>query len=166
MSNYELAQLNIGVFRAPIDSPIMAEFVANLDRINALAEGSPGFVWRLQTQDGNATAIRPFEDENTAVNLSVWSDVAALNQYVFRSAHTEIMRRRGEWFERMREAYMVLWWVRKGHRPDVAEAIAKLEILRANGPTANAFTFRQAFPAPDTAAARPAVDFGDACPAT
>ena len=106
MSTHELAQLNIGSFRAPIDSPEMAEFVANLDRINALAEQSPGFVWRLQTDEGNATAIRPFPDQdNVAVNLSVWSDVDALNRFVFRSAHVEIMRRRREWFERMGEAF-------------------------------------------------------------
>ena len=166
MSTHELAQLNIGIFRAPIDSPEMAEFVANLDRINALAEQSPGFVWRLQTEEGNATAIRPFPDQdNVAVNLSVWSDVEALNQFVFRSAHVEIMRRRREWFERMGEAYMVLWWVRAGHRPSVTEAIAKLEQLRAAGPTPAAFTFRHAFPPPD-APVEACEDFGDTCPAT
>jgi len=166
MATHELAQLNIGIFRAPIDSPEMAEFVANLDRINALAEQSPGFVWRLQTEEGNATAIRPFPDQdNVAVNLSVWSDVEALNQFVFRSAHVEIMRRRREWFERMGEAYMVLWWVRKGHKPSIAEAITRLEILRARGPTAETFTFRQAFPPPD-APGEACEDFGDTCPAT
>ena len=167
MSAHELAQLNIGIFRAPIDSPEMAEFVANLDRINALAEASPGFVWRLQTEDGNATAIRPFPDQdNVAVNLSVWTDVDALNRFVFRSAHVEIMRRRREWFERMGEAYMVLWWVRAGHRPSVAEAIGRLEQLRAAGPTPVAFTFRQAFPPPDANVDAGVEDFGDACPAT
>ncbi|MEP6938842.1 MAG: DUF3291 domain-containing protein [Rudaea sp.] len=167
MSVHELAQLNIGIFRAPIDSPEMAEFVANLDRINALAEASPGFVWRLQTEEGNATAIRPFPDrDNVAINLSVWSDVHALNCFVFRSAHVEVMRRRGEWFERMGEAYMVLWWVRAGHRPSVGEAIAKLALLRANGPTRDAFTFRQAFASPDAATQAGFENFGDTCPAT
>ena len=167
MSTHELAQLNIGIFRAPIDSPEMAEFVANLDRINALAEQSPGFVWRLQTDEGNATAIRPFPDQdNVAINLSVWSDVDALNRFVFRSAHVEIMRRRREWFERMGEAYMVLWWIRAGHRPSVAEAIAKLEQLRAAGPTPAAFTFRHAFPPPGASTENESADFGDACPAT
>ena len=167
MAIHELAQLNIGIFRAPIDSPEMAEFVANLDRINALAEQSPGFVWRLQTEEGNATAIRPFPDQdNVAVNLSVWSDVDALNRFVFRSGHVEIMRRRREWFERTGEAYMVLWWIRAGHRPSVAEAIAKLEQLRAAGPTPAAFTFRNAFPPPDATTENESADFGDACPAT
>jgi hypothetical protein len=166
MSAYELAQLNIGVIKGPMDSPVMADFVANLDRINALAERSPGFVWRLQTEEGNATAIRPFEDENIAVNMSVWRDVESLNKYVYSSAHVEIMRRRREWFERMQEAFLVLWWVPHGHRPTVVEAIAKLEVLRSKGPTAEAFTFRQAFPAPNAAPSQPPVTFGDECPAT
>jgi hypothetical protein len=166
MSNYELAQLNIGIIRGPMDSPVMADFAANLERINSLAERSPGFVWRLQTEEGNATAIRPFEDENMLVNMSVWRDVESLNTYVYSSAHVEVMRRRREWFERMNEAFLVLWWVPKGDRPSVAEAIAKLEILRREGPTTEAFTFRKAFPPPDAAQTRPPVTFGDECPAT
>jgi hypothetical protein len=165
MSAYELAQLNIGVFRGPIDSPVMAEFVANLDRINALADGAPGFVWRLQTEEGNATAIRPFDDENMAVNMSVWSDIESLSAFVYRSQHVEIMRRRREWFERMTEAFLVLWWVPRDHRPTVDEAIGRLEHLRAHGPSAQAFTFRQAFPAPDAPQrGRPAA-YGSECPA-
>ena len=145
---HELAQLNIGVIRAPMDSPVMAEFANNLDRINALAEASPGFVWRLQTEDGNATAIRPFEDENLLVNMSVWRDVESLKAYVYGSAHVQFMRRRREWFEFMKEAYLVLWWVPRGHRPAIAEAIAKLELLKAQGPGPEAFTFAQPFPPP------------------
>src|SRR5580692_463396 len=148
VSNYELAQLNIGIIRGPMDSPVMTQFAANLQRINAVAEASPGFVWRLQTEAGDATAIRPFENENMLLNMSVWRDVESLNRYVYSSAHMEIMRRRKEWFERMREAFLVLWWVPAGHRPSVAEAVGKLEMLRSKGPTAEAFTFRQAFPPP------------------
>ena len=166
MASYELAQLNIGIFRGPIDSPLMAEFVANLDRINALAERTPGFVWRLQTEEGNATAIRPYpEDENMAVNMSVWKDVDALRRFVFQSAHIEIMRRRHEWFVKMDKAFLVLWWVPQGHRPSIEEAKAKLELLRRNGPSAAAFTFRQAYPPPDAEQAKPTA-FGDECPAT
>lgn len=165
MSACELAQLNIGIIKGPMDSPVMAEFAANLERINALAERSPGFVWRLQTDAGNATAIRPFEDENMLVNMSVWRDVESLNKYVYNSAHVELMRRRREWFERMNEAFLVLWWVPKGHRPSIAEAIAKLELLRAKGPSPEAFTFRQAFAPPDAAQTQPPVSFGDECPA-
>jgi hypothetical protein len=148
VSTYELAQLNIAAMKAPLESPPMADFVANLDRIHALAESSPGFVWRFQTAEGDATAVRPLGDD-TLINLSVWRDVESLGDYVYKSAHVEIMRRRKEWFERVREAVIVLWWVPKGHRPSETEALAKLELLRARGPSAEAFTFRHPFPAPD-----------------
>jgi len=134
--------------REPLESPGMADFVANLERINALAEGSPGFVWRLKTDDGDATALRPLGDD-MLVNLSVWNDVESLNHYVYKTAHVEILRRRKEWFERMDMPSYVLWWVPKGHRPDVVEAIARLEALRTNGPTPQAFSFREGFAAPD-----------------
>ncbi len=165
MSAYELAQLNIGIIKGPMDSPVMAEFAGGLERINALADRSPGFLWRLQTEQGDATSIRPFDNENLLLNMSVWRDVESLNRYVYNSAHLELMRRRREWFERMPDAYMVLWWVPAGHRPSIAEAIAKLEGLRANGPTRDAFTFRQAFPPPDAKAPSP-ITYGDECPAT
>ena len=164
MSQYELAQLNIAVMKEPLDSPVVADFVANLDRINALAEQSPGFLWRLQTPEGDATALRPLGD-NTIVNMSVWRDVASLNDYVYRSAHVEIMRRRKEWFERVREAPVVLWWVRRGHRPTIIEAIEKLTLLRERGPSADAFTFRHAFAAPDSQP-NSLTAFNDECPAT
>ncbi len=163
MSGHELAQLNIARMVAPLESPAMKDFVDNLDRINALAEASPGFVWRLQSDEGDATAIRPFGEEYL-VNLSVWESVASLHEFVYRTAHTEIMRRRKEWFGRMREAYTVLWWVPAGHRPTTAEAKAKLQLLRDNGPTEDAFTFRAAYPKPG-ASASPAA-FDDTCPAT
>jgi hypothetical protein len=150
VSRHELAQLNIAIMKEPLQSPGMADFVANLDRINALAESSPGFLWRLKTDDGNATALRPL-GESTLVNMSVWRDLHSLNAYVYASAHAEIMRRRREWFERMGQAYVVLWWIPEGHRPSIAEALAKLDALRKNGPTAEAFTFRNAFPPPDAA---------------
>jgi hypothetical protein len=165
MSTYELAQLNIALMKEPLESPGMADFVANLDRINALAESWPGFVWRLKTEEGNATVLRPLGSD-TLVNMSVWEDVESLNKYVYQSAHVEIMRRRKEWFERMREAWAVLWWVPRGHRPTVSEALAKLELLRAKGPTEAAFTFRRAFPPPDAAQPSTPFEFGDECPAT
>ena len=165
MSRYELAQLNVAIMKEPLEAPGMADFVANLDRINALAEASAGFVWRLQTEEGDATALRPM-GENTLVNMSVWRDVASLNDFVYRSAHVEIMRRRKEWFERMSDAYVVLWWVPKGHRPSIDEALSKLALLRNKGATAEAFTFRQAFDAPDAEEPRAPFAFGDACPVT
>lgn len=166
MSRYELAQLNIGIIKGPMDSPVMADFAAGLARINAVADRSPGFVWRLQTEEGDATSIRPFENDNLLVNMSVWRDVESLQEYVYASAHVDLMRRRRQWFERMPDAFLVLWWVPAGHRPSVAEAIAKLEVLKAHGPTAEAFTFRQAFTPPDAVKTQTPVAFGDACPAT
>jgi hypothetical protein len=121
--------------------------MANLDRINALAEASPGFVWRLQTEEGNATSLRPF-DEQTLVNMSVWEDLESLRAYVYRSDHAGFLRRRGEWFQHLVEAYTVLWWVPRGHRPTTDEAGQKLAHLRREGPGPEAFTFRRAFPPP------------------
>lgn len=166
MSAYELAQLNIGIIKGPMDSLVMSDFAASLERINALAERSRGFVWRLQSEEGDATSIRPYENPNVLVNMSVWCDVESLHEYVYSSAHVEVMRRRREWFERMPDAFLVLWWVPKGHRPNVAEAMAKLEILRSKGPTGEAFTFRKSFPPPDAARSQPAATFGGECPAT
>lgn len=147
MAQHELAQLNIGTMLAPIDSPVMKEFVDNLDRINALAERSPGFVWRLKDDDGDATAIRPFGEE-ILVNMSVWKDVESLHEYVYKTAHAEIMRRRKEWFSRMKDPFTVLWWVPAGHRPTTDEAKQRLDLLRAEGPSPDAFTFREAFDPP------------------
>ena len=164
MAGHELAQLNVAVMKEPLESPSLADFVANLDRINALAETSPGFVWRLQSDDGDATAFRPLGDM-TLVNMSVWKDVESLNRYVYKSAHAEIMRRRNEWFEKMKEAFVVLWWVPAGHRPGIEEAVAKLEHLRAHGPTEAAFTFRKAFPPPGVENRTAPFSLGDECPA-
>jgi hypothetical protein len=147
MPTYELAQLNIAQMKLPLEAPEMADFVANLDRINALAERAPGFVWRLKDDDGNATALRPF-GANTLVNMSVWASLEQLSDYVYKSAHVDIMKRRKEWFERMQDAYTVLWWVPEGHRPDEQEAMHRLLTLRSLGPTAQAFGFKQAFEAP------------------
>jgi hypothetical protein len=131
----------------------MADFVALLDPVNALADRSPGFVWRLQTEDGDATAVRGFGDDRLIVNMSVWESVDALAAFVYRGGHVEVMRRRREWFERMR-MFMCLWWIPAGHRPTVAEAEERLADLEARGPTPRAFTFRDRFPAPGAAGAR------------
>ncbi|MGH9009982.1 MAG: DUF3291 domain-containing protein [Acidimicrobiia bacterium] len=146
---WHLAQLNIGRLRAEVDDPATAEFMANLEPINALAEATPGFVWRLQTDEGNATAIRAFEDDPLMVlNLSVWESIESLADFAYRSAHTPFLRRRGEWFERLGEAYLVLWWIPAGTVPTVDEALARLDHLRTVDPSPEAFTFRQPFPRP------------------
>ncbi|WP_219414545.1 DUF3291 domain-containing protein [Pseudonocardia nigra] len=146
-----LAQLNISLPVAPLTSPRLARFVAALEPVNALADAAPGFVWRLQTEDGDATAIRGFGDDRLIINMSVWTSIEALGDFVFQGLHREILARRREWFPRMREASQVLWWVPEGHRPTVAEAEVRLDHLRVHGPSAFAFTFRSPFPAPDAA---------------
>lgn len=148
MSAYHLAQLNIALMKAPLESPEMADFVANLERINALAEAAPGYVWRLQDEAGDATAIRPFGDD-VLVNMSVWQDVQSLSDYVYKSAHAEMLKRRREWFARVEQMHQVLWWVPAGHRPGVVEAAERLAYLREHGATAQAFTFRQPFSRPE-----------------
>ncbi len=150
--HYHLAQLNIATMREPLDSPLMADFVANLERINSLAESSPGFVWRLKDEHGAATTIRPFGD-NVLVNMSVWESIEMLHAFAFRSAHKEIMQRRREWFERMGEAYAVLWWVPVNHAPSVEEAAERLAHLREHGPTPRAFVFSKTFSPPGEDAA-------------
>jgi hypothetical protein len=152
MPTYHLAQLNIGRLVAPTDDPRVAEFMDNLAKINALADNSPGFVWRLVSEDeaAGATTIRPFDDPDMLVNMSVWETVEALFQYVYYTEHTEFFRRRALWFERMSTPHMVLWWVPAGHIPTVEEAKERLEHLTAHGPTAHAFTFKQRFPEPSS----------------
>ena len=152
MGNWHLAQVNIAVLRAPIDSPQLADFVERLDPVNALAEGSAGFVWRLQTEDGDATAIRAFDDDRIIVNLTVWESVEALGEFVFRSGgHLDVLRRRREWFEKMATAYVAMWWIPAGTIPTVDEAKRRLETLDRLGPTQDAFTFSEQFTAPGSA---------------
>jgi heme-degrading monooxygenase HmoA len=148
---WQLAQLNIALPHEPLDAPRLADFVAALAPINALADAAPGFIWRMQTEDGDATAVRPFDDERLIVNLSVWESIHALADFVYGSEHLAVMRRRREWFTPLSEAYTVLWWVPSGHRPDVDEAAERLELVRTRGPSPLAFTFRTACPAPDAA---------------
>ncbi|HEU0184190.1 MAG TPA: DUF3291 domain-containing protein [Blastocatellia bacterium] len=145
MLNYHLAQINIGRALAPIEDPLMAEFVARLDEINALAERSPGFVWRLQTESGNATYIRPYEDDRVMVNMSVWESVEHLKEYVYRTEHAEVMRGRGQWFEKFDGPYMALWWVEAGHIPTVEEAKERLDHLRKHGESEFAFSFKRVY---------------------
>lgn len=145
--NYQLAQLNIARLQAPIDSPQLKDFVDNLDRINALAESAPGFVWRLMDDVRHPSAISIF-DEDCIVNMSVWESIEVLRQYVYFTAHKDIMRRKQEWFTTMSEAHQVLWWVPAGYRPTKLEARQRLDRLRQSGPSADAFHFKQVFAPP------------------
>jgi Domain of unknown function (DUF3291) len=149
VSSHQLAQINVARLLAPIDAPETADFVAALEPVNGRADRSPGFVWRLQTESGDATSVQAFDDPLVIVNLTVWESIEALEAFAYREAsHLAVLRRRREWFERHTEAPTALWWVPTGHIPTVAEALDRLAGLRAGGPTARAFTFRERFPAP------------------
>lgn len=143
---WHIAQLNVGRAVAPPGSPELADFMAALDRINALAESSPGFVWRLQSASGNATDILVSEDPRSLINMSVWSSVESLFEFVYRSGHTAVMQRRREWFEKPAQAHQVLWWIPAGQIPTIAEALERLEQLRREGPSERAFTFSRHYP--------------------
>src|SRR6185437_2666871 len=145
---HDLAQVNVALLREPLNSPLLADFVAALGPINALADGSPGFVWRLQGDAGDATGIQGFGDARIIVNMSTWASLDELADFAFKTMHVEIMRGRRKWFESMKEAYAALWWVPVGHRPTVAEAEERVEHLRRFGPTPTAFTFTKPFPPP------------------
>lgn len=145
---YHLAQVNIARMVAPLDDQLMAGFVARLEEINALADRSPGFVWRLQSEGGEASAtyLRPYDDDRILFNLSVWETIEHLKEYVYKTAHGEVMRQRREWFNKFDGMYMALWWVKAGHIPTVAEAKQRLEYLQQHGEMPHAFTFKRPFP--------------------
>ena len=148
---YHLTQVNIARMVAPLSDPRMAEFVAKLGEVNALAEASPGFIWRLQTSAGNATALRAYEDDLILFNMSVWASLEALSHYVYamESEHRQVMKQRRRWFEHFDGPYLALWWIPEGHIPTIEEAKARLESVRLCGETAFAFSFKHSFPAPD-----------------
>ncbi|HET9344869.1 MAG TPA: DUF3291 domain-containing protein [Candidatus Limnocylindrales bacterium] len=146
---HHIAQLNIGRAVAPLDSPQLADFMNWLDEINALAEQSPGFVWRLQGDNGNNTDLKVSEDPLFIVNLSVWESIDDLHAFTYRSDHRTVFARRFDWFERADGPNVVLWWQPAGTVPDVYDALARLQRLAANGPTAEAFTFKVRYPPPD-----------------
>lgn len=147
--SYHLAQYNIARLMAPLDDPQIADFMAALEPLNRLADQSPGFVWRHQTEDGDSTAIRVRGDPMILINFSVWEAIDPLFEYTYRTAHTHIFRRRLEFFEAHAQPYLALWWIPAGHEPSVEEADARLDHLREHGPTPHAFTFKQRFPPPE-----------------
>lgn len=154
VTDYHLAQFNVALQRAPLESPELAEFMALIPSINALADAAPGFVWRLTGADGDdATEIRPYGDL-VIINYSVWESPEALWDFTYRSGHLAVMRRRREWFHRMVEAHLVLWWIPAGHQPTVPEGVDRLAQLRAHGPGPAAFTFREPYPPPTAAELR------------
>ena len=149
MTSWNIAQLNVATAKYDLDQPEIADFVNQLDEINELAEESPGFVWRLKDESGNATDVQTTDDPRFIVNMSVWTSVEDLFQFVYKTAHQGVMQRRREWFHRPDGAFQVLWWVEAGHEPDVKEALERLEHFNTHGPSARAFGFKSVFPPPD-----------------
>lgn len=148
--NHYLAQVNTATLRYPLDDPRMADFVAQIRDINAIADADPGFVWRLRSEGAeDATNIRAFEDKRILLTLTVWRSFEALHHYVYRSAHAGVMRDRRQWFEPASQPILALWWLPVGHLPTVEEAKERLELLRTYGSTAEAFSFGKPFPSPE-----------------
>ena len=145
MNKYHLAQINIAKAQADMESQIMGGFVERLDEINAVADKAPGFIWRLQTEEGDATSIQAFDDPFMLVNMSVWESIDALRMFVYKSLHVELIRDRDAWFNKMMNVHQALWWIPAGSIPTVDEGKEKLEILQENGPTKSAFTFAKPF---------------------
>lgn len=148
MSGYHLAQVNVAHMLAPLDSLVMAGFVAQLDNVNELADRSPGFVWRLKTEEGNATSVQAFDDSAVLVNLSVWESIEPLRTFTYRSGPAGPLRQRAEWFAKPKKPHFALWWIPAGHIPTVQEARERLELRRIQGDTRAAFSFTNSFPYP------------------
>jgi hypothetical protein len=146
MPEYHIAQINVARMLAPIDDPIMAEFVAQLAPVNALADQSYGFVWRLQSESGDATSIKVYDDDFIIINLTVWESIDALREFVYKGAHYGVLRDRKRWFEKFDGPYYALWWNLVGHLPSPEEGKERLDYLRQHGDSAYAFSFKNVFP--------------------
>jgi Domain of unknown function (DUF3291) len=166
MTALHIAQVNIARMKGALEDPVMAGFVARLDEINALADRSPGFVWRLQTSGGNATYLRPYDDDRILFNMSVWESLEHLKQYVYYTAHVEVLRQRQAWFEKFSGAYTALWWIPRGHTPGIDEAKKRLAHLEAHGPAPFAFTLKKPFPADEQVIRDTDWSSFEPCPAT
>jgi len=151
-AGWHIAQYNLAKLRAPLDDALLADFVSEIDRVNALGDGSAGFVWRHQTADGNSTSVRPREDQSIIINFTVWESVESLFAFTYHSEHVEVYRKRRKWFEHVDWAYLALWWIPAGHIPTVEEGEERLRYLDAHGPSPRAFTFKRRFPPPSAAA--------------
>lgn len=150
MTAYQLAEINIARMKGVnILDPIMQEFVDNLDHINALAESSEGFIWRLKDDSNNATQLNPYNDEQVIVNISVWKDVESLSEFVYRTMHTDFLKRRSEWFQKFGQAYFAMWWIESNDYPTIEDAKNRLDHLQNHGPSLYAFNFREKYEAPE-----------------
>jgi hypothetical protein len=155
--HYHLAQVNVAKALAPLDDPLMQGFVEQLEHINALAERSPGFVWRLKDETGDATAIQLFDDPQIVVNMSVWQSLEALKAYVYQGDHLAVLRSKKHWFGKLAFPHLALWWIPAGQTPTLEDARQALQHMDEQGPSVRAFNFARPFPAPiDLATAQPA----------
>ncbi|MEB8433587.1 DUF3291 domain-containing protein [Cocleimonas sp. KMM 6892] len=146
--SYHIAQINIAQAKADKDSEIMSGFISRLDEIHTLADNAPGFIWRLETEDGDDGSVSVFNDPLLLINMSVWRDIDSLRAFVYKSIHIELLQDRDAWFDKMGEMHQTLWWVPAGHIPTIQEGKDKLDQIREFGPTAKAFTFGKKFPSP------------------
>jgi hypothetical protein len=149
MAEYQLAEINIARMKGvTIDDPVMKEFVDNLDKVNEIAEQSEGFVWRLKDEDNNATNLNPYNDEQVIVNVSVWDSIESLEHYMYKTFHSEFLKRRKEWFQSFGQVSTAMWWIKKGEIPDMDQAMEKLDYLQKNGVSEIVFNFKQKYPKP------------------
>ena len=149
MKEYHIAEINVARMKGvTIDDPIMKEFVDNLDWVNNLAENSKGFVWRLKGEGNDATSLNPYDDEQVIINISVWKTIESLENFVYKTFHTDFLKRRKEWFLSYGKVYTAMWWVPKGAYPTVQEAVERLDYLKKNGASNKVFDFRNKFTAP------------------
>jgi hypothetical protein len=148
-NNWHLAQINIARIAAEkITDPVMQTFVAQLEEVNAIAESSPGFVWRLKDDSNNATSFNPFNDERIIVNMSVWETLDQLMKFVYDGRHLEVLKRRREWFVNFGKPFAALWYLPAGDIPTVDEGVRRLSTLQEKGPTSFAFDLRKSFDPP------------------
>ncbi len=146
MSKYQLAEINIARMKGVnINDPVMKEFVDNLDKVNAIAENSEGFVWRLKDENNNATNFNPYDDEKVIINISVWESIESLEIFMYKTLHSDFLKRRKEWFHKFGEAYFAMWWVPEGQFPTIQEAVYKLDYLQKNGASEFVFDFKNKF---------------------
>ncbi|MEM7552460.1 MAG: DUF3291 domain-containing protein [Bacteroidota bacterium] len=144
--NYQLAEINVArMIGVNIDDPVMKEFVDNLDKVNALAESSEGFIWRLKDDSNNASSFNPYNDEQVIINISVWKDIESLENFTYKTFHTDFLKRRKEWFQKYGKVHFALWWIEEGNYPSVNEAVKRLSYLQDNGPTQKTFNFNRKF---------------------
>jgi hypothetical protein len=149
MAEYQLAEINIARMKGvAISDPIMKEFVDNLGKVNEIAEQSEGFVWRLKDEDNNATNLNPYNDEQVIVNVSVWDSIESLEHYMYKTFHSEFLKRRKEWFQSFGQVSTAMWWIKKGEIPDMDQAMEKLDYLQKNGVSEIVFNFKQKYPKP------------------